>query len=181
MRFVTTNTSVDAFGLLHWFEDDAIRFIMERTRERAHRKVASCELWRVYVLKRPSEFASDRYFGLFAAVLRDNIYSGIRTCVFNSKALPEKYSYSYSDFFCIPGRIASVAVAPYYLLTVFYAGNSDDEPIISYYSDFAEDLIRLSINPNFPHAFEWSGNSEDELRNLLLPLVTEENTGTGKK
>jgi hypothetical protein len=167
-RFVTTNTSVEKVGQDVWNDETGFRELVVRTERILASSRASFELWRIFLLHDPFGVVQRDEVKTFAATLRENIRIGANVAVASTTAF-RSLPLDYSDFHCVPGRLAFVNVVPTYLAARFESTNARDRTIVNCYSHIAETLVERARRIN-ADCFEWRGGTTRELVQRLKSM-----------
>lgn len=167
-RFITTNTTVEKVGQSIWFDSAGFRSLVNRTARILAGARASFELWRIFLLHNPPGVVESREVETFAQTLAENLSIGAHVAVASTAAFP-LLPLDYSDFHCVPRRLAFVNVVPTYIAARFDVLNSDDRSVVECYSEIAEDFVDKAKTGS-RDCFEWLGGSVDELQERLKKM-----------
>jgi len=168
-RLVTTNTSVERVGQQVWNVESGFRSLVSRTAHILANSSASFELWRVFLLRDPRGVVERGEVDTFYATLAENIGIGANVAIASTSAFPEIVPLDFSDFHCVPGRLAFVNVVPTYLAARFEQNRSDDRAIVQCYSHISELLVEGAIN-DAPNCFRWLGGPVAELASRMAAM-----------
>lgn len=167
-RFVTTNTSVEKVGQRVWSDERGFRTLVDRTARILEHSRATFELWRIFLLHDPAGIVERNEVPTFDATISENLGIGAHVAIASTAIFPT-LPLDYSDFHCVPGRLAFVNVVPTYLAARFEMNNADDRPIVECYSAIAETLVDRA-RADSPACFEWRGGQPEELQQRLLRM-----------
>ena len=163
IRFVCTNTTVEALGILSWAEESALRKLVAGT---AGAMKISCRLecWRVFLINSPKSLLSADMLMHMYAIVEENREIGIITAFACRSLLDPRFSQAYADFYCIPGSKVFLSTTPYYLLSRFSQERTEDKILVDYFSEMAEYLIDCAINSSCDGCSRWEGGTMSDLK-----------------
>jgi hypothetical protein len=170
-RFVTTNTSVDRVGQSVWKEEEAFRTLVARTASILSKARASFAFWRVFLLRAPAAIVERGETRAFHSILDENLRIGANVAISNVRILPSDLAHDYSDFYCVPGRLAYITVVPMYLLARFDSARRHDRVVVDRYSEISESLLDQADCPGAASMFLWEGGNDTLLREQLLSIA----------
>lgn len=173
LRFVCTNTTVEQLGITNWEEEYAIRRLMLGTQKIIINKPVTLDCYRIFIIRAPKFLTASERLAILRNTLEENRMFGVRTILCHASTLPCECPYSYSDLYCVPGRLAFISVVPIYLLSKFQRDNFSDRSeieMVDYFSHFCEQLISDAQQPNKTRCQFWKGGTEECLKSLLDSL-----------
>ena len=168
-RFVTTNTSIERVGLSVWTDEEGFRTLVDRTRSILTGARASFDFWRIFLLRSSAGVVRNGEVAKLRAALDENIASKANVAVASTAGFAETLPLDFSDFYCVPDRLAYINVVPSYLPVRFDATRDHDVPIVRCYSDIAESLVQRATTSNNV-VFAWRGGTEADLADALMLL-----------
>jgi len=169
LKFVSTNTMIDDIGITYWLESPPARMLVRETRS-ILQNTKNLEAWRIFVINRKDVFLNMEKTAILFSMLEENRYMGLRVGVFLSGYLPERFTFHFADYYCVPKSKVLISTTPYYFLTSFSANNEYDRHIVTEYSDLSNYLTDCAMNNNAIFAFEWRGGSISHLNELVSNL-----------
>ncbi len=169
-RFLTTNTSIERIGQAVWTDDNAFRTLVARTESLLASSPSSLDFWRVFVLRDPAGIVARNEGEAFLAVLNENLTIGAKVAIASARVFPSSMTLAFSDFYCVPGRLAYVNVVPNFLAARFDMTREQDRLVVRCYSEIAESLVQRASAKADETAFTWPGGNLTELEELLAQL-----------